>query len=71
MFQVTNMESSYGVKSNLYNLIVLRSRKQGKHKSCTTVQGNPQLITETHSSSSLHQLVYNRTQFVLFKDSCT
>ena len=46
-------------------------RKRGKHRSRTAVQGNPQLISETTRAvdESLHQVVCNRTQFVLLKDS--
>ena len=46
-------------------------RKRGKHRSRTAVQGNPRLISETTRAvdESLHQAVYNRTQFILLRDS--
>ena len=46
-------------------------RKRGKHRSRTAVPGNPRLISETTRAvdESLHQAVYNRTQFILLRDS--
>ena len=46
-------------------------RKRGKHRSRTAVQGNPRLISETTRAvdESLHQAVYNRTQFIMLRDS--
>ena len=46
-------------------------RKRGKHRSRTVVHGNPRLISETTRAvdESLHQAVYNRTQFILLRDS--
>ena len=58
------------IRSDVQHFQPLR-RKRGKHRSRAAVQGNPRLISETTNAvdESLHQMVYNRTQFIQFKDS--